>query len=213
MVHMSGIALPPGWWERLEALGGRRRDTIVVGALVGSLVFGGLALRARGEPASIAPPARATPSPGPSAPGALVVVHVAGAVRHPGIIELPAGSRVADAIELAGGALRGATLDALNLAALVVDGTQILVPSGSGNALTSIAGTSPVPSSTQSNLVDLNAADQATLETVPGLGPVKAGAILAYRTEIGSFTSIDQLLEVSGIGPATLESIKPFVTL
>ncbi|MEA2452091.1 MAG: competence protein ComEA [Actinomycetota bacterium] len=207
---MSGIPLPPSWWERLEPLGGKRRDTIVIGAVVGFLVFGGLAMRARGEPASIAPPAKATPSPGPSTTGQLVVVHVAGAVRHPGIIELPAGSRVADAIELAGGALPKANLDLLNLAAVVVDGTQILVPIGTGPGL---AGASPVPASTDSSVINLNTADQTLLETVPGLGPVKAGAILAYRTEIGSFTSIDQLLEVSGIGPATLESIKPFVSL
>jgi competence protein ComEA len=183
---------------------------LVVAAVVGFLVFGGLAMRARGEPASIAPPAIATPSPGPSTTGAMVVVHVAGAVRRPGIIELPAGARVADAIELAGGALKSANLDGLNLAALVVDGTQILVPSGSGEMA---VGASPAPTSTQSSVVNLNTADQTLLETLPGVGPVTAGAILAYRTENGSFTSIDQLLEVSGIGPATLESIKPFVSL
>jgi competence protein ComEA len=139
----------------------------------------------------------------------LVVVHVAGAVRHPGIIELAAGSRVADAIDLAGGALPRANLDLLNLAAIVVDGTQILVPSGT--SAVSVAG--PTAGPTSPALVNLNSADQAMLETVPGLGPVKAGAILAYRTEIGGFTSIDQLLEVTGIGPATLESIRPFVSL
>jgi competence protein ComEA len=70
-----------------------------------------------------------------------------------------------------------------------------------------------MPSSAAAVLVDLNTADQALLETVPGLGPVKAGAVVAHRTEIGGFTSIDQLLDVTGIGPATLESIRPFVTL
>lgn len=209
---MSEIRVPPVWRERLEGLGGRRRDALVVAGVALVIVFGGLGMWAKGAPASIAPPARATPSPGAtSSPiGALVVVHVAGAVRHPGIIELPTGSRVADAIRLAGGALPRADLDLLNLAALVVDGTQILVPT---QVSTGGVAPSPTPSSTSAGIVNLNTADQAALETVPGLGPVKAGAIVAYRTEIGGFTSIDQLLEVTGIGPATLESIRPFVSL
>ena len=208
---MSQIRVPPAWRERLEGLGGRRRDACLIAALVLVITAGGLVLWARGAPASIAPPARATPSPGATASpsGPLLVVHVAGAVRHPGIVELPAGARVADALEAAGGALPRADLDLLNLAALVVDGSQILVPTRSSG--TTVA--TPAPSSSAAALANLNTADQAILETVPGLGPVKAGAIVAYRTEIGGFTSIDQLLEVTGIGPATLESIRPFVTL
>lgn len=209
---MSEIRVPPAWRERLEGLGGRRKDVLVIAAVVIVITFGGLGMWAKGAPASIAPPARATPSPGStsSPAGLLVVVHVAGAVRHPGIIELPSGSRVADAISLAGGALPRADLDLLNLAALVVDGTQILVPTQA-----SAAGVAPgpTPSATSDAIVNLNTADQAALESVPGLGPVKAGAIVAYRTEIGGFTSIDQLLEVTGIGPATLGSIRPFVSL
>lgn len=204
---------PSAWRDHLEAFGGRRRETVTVAVIVGGLVFGGLGLWARGAPASIVPPARATPGPTPSgspALGDVLVVHVAGEVKRPGVVQLPVGARVVDAIELAGGALRTADLDRLNLAALVVDGTQILVPSK-----TSAGGPVPVttPSASTAAVVDLNSADQALLETVPGLGPVKAGAILAYRNEIGSFTSIDQLLEVTGIGPATLESIRPFVSI
>ena len=211
MLHMPEIPVVPSWRERIEGLGGRRRDALLVAGVVIIIISGGLGLWARGAPASIAPPARATPSPGPIASTAgAVVVHVAGAVRHPGIIELPAGSRVADAIALAGGPRPNADLDLLNLAAVVVDGTQILVPGS-----TSIGSVipSPIPSGASTSTVNLNTADQPVLETVPGIGPVKAGAIIAYRTENGSFTSIDQLLEVSGIGPATLESLRPFVSL
>lgn len=210
---MSEIPLPPAWRERVEAIAGRRRETAVVGGLVAALVFGGLGMWARGAPPKIAPPAIATPSPSTSftSPSEVLVVHVAGAVRHPGIVEVPPGGRVADAIELAGGALPRADLDLLNLAELVVDASQILVPfKGSDVAQTAAA---PSAGSTSGAIVNLNTADQMLLETVPGLGPVKAGAILAYRDEIGGFTSIDQLLEVTGIGPATLESIRPFVSL
>jgi competence protein ComEA len=210
-VFMSEIFVPSVWRERLEALGGRRRDSLLIVGAVTVMVGGGLGLWTRGAPASIAPPARATPSPGSSttAPAEIIVVHVAGAVRHPGIIELPPGARVADAIALAGGALPRADLDLLNLAAVVVDGSQVLVPTKTSSSSSVPA---PVTSSAPAT-VNLNSADQTTLESVPGLGPVKAGAIVAYRTEIGGFTSIDQLLEVSGIGPATLESIRPFISL
>jgi competence protein ComEA len=211
MLDMSEIPRPQGWRERLETIAGRRRETAVVAGLVAASVFGGLGLWARGAPAQIAPPAIATPAPsGTPIPSGLLLVHVAGAVRDPGVVEVAAGSRVADAIELAGGALPKADLDQLNLAAVVVDASQILVPFRGGVAS---AGVSPAPSASGATVVDLNTADQAMLETIPGLGPVKAGAIIAYRTEIGGFTSIDQLLEVSGIGPATLDSIRPFVSV
>lgn len=208
---MSENLAPTGWRERLELLAGRRRESLLVAGLVAAMVFGSMATWARGARPLIAPPARATPSPGISiVPTGVLIVHVAGAVEDPGIVELPPGSRVADAIAEAGGAAPRADLDMLNLAALVTDGAQILVPQRGAASLPS---PSPPPGSPQAATVDLNSADQTVLETVPGLGPVKAGAIIAYRTEIGGFDSIDQLLEVSGIGPATLESIRPFVSL
>lgn len=212
MGRMSEIFVP-GWWrDRLEQLGGGRRESLTIAVIVGVLVFGGLGVWARGAPASIAPPARASASPAPSSTTsvAVAVVHVAGAVADPGVYELPAGARVADAIALAGGATPRADLDSLNLAAVVEDGAQVLVPlRGRGD------GVVPTPNSTPTGpaLVDLNAADQVMLESVPGLGPVKAAAILQLRAEIGSFTSIDELLDVTGIGPATLESIRPYVTI
>lgn len=209
---MSEIFVP-GWWrDRLEQLGGGRRESLTIAVIVGILVFGGLGVWARGAPASIAPPARATVSPAPSVatPGMLVIVHVAGAVVEPGVYELPTGARIADAIALAGGATARADLDALNLAAIIEDGSQVLVPRR-GAGVPGAPG--PIASPAGPALVDLNTADQVALESVPGLGPVKAAAILQLRAEIGSFTSIEELLDVAGIGPATLESIRPYVTI
>ena len=140
------------------------------------------------------------------------MVHVAGAVHRPGLYELSAGARVADALRAARGPLRRADVDSLNLAEPVVDGAKVEVPVRGSAA----PGTVPavVPSASPSvAVVDLNIADAAALETIPGVGPVTAAAILEYRTEIGSFTSVDQLLEVSGIGPVTLENLRPYVTV
>ncbi len=166
-----------------------------------------------------APLVSATPSPGSGTPasavpsgsssGTTVTVDVAGKVRRPGIAVLPAGSRVVDALEAAGGSRPGVDLSSLNLARVLVDGEQVLVgvtpPTGAAAGAT---GVPPVAS-----LVNLNTADQVALESLPEVGPVTAQAIVAYRAEIGGFTSVDQLLDVDGIGEATLAKIAPYVTL
>ena len=123
---------------------------------------------------------------------------------------LDAGSRVVDALEAAGGARAGVDLTDLNLARVLVDGEQILVgvAAPSGVAATMTGGTSPV-----SDLVNLNTADQVALESLPEVGPVTAQSILAWRTEHGAFTSVDQLLDVDGIGEVTLAELAPYVTL
>ena len=139
-----------------------------------------------------------------------LVVDVAGKVRRPGIAVLPPGSRVVDALEAAGGARRGVDLTGLNLARLVVDGEQILVGVAPAPGVAGSLGTPPPEGA---SLVNLNTADQAALETLPGVGPVTAEAILAWRTDNGGFTSVDELLEVDGIGEATLEDLAPLVTL
>ncbi len=139
-----------------------------------------------------------------------LVVDVAGKVRRPGIAVLPPGSRVVDALKAAGGARRGVDLTSLNLARLVVDGEQILVGVAPAPGVAGSLG-SPTPSGT--TLVNLNTADQATLETLPGVGPVTAEAILAWRGDHGGFSSVDELLEVDGIGEATLSDLAPLVTL
>ncbi len=139
-----------------------------------------------------------------------VTVDVSGKVRRPGIAVLDVGSRVVDALEAAGGARAGVDLTDLNLARVLVDGEQILVGVAppSGVAATISGGTSPV-----TTLVNINMADQVALESLPGVGPVTAQSILTWRTEHGAFTSVDQLLDVDGIGEATLAELAPFVTL
>jgi competence protein ComEA len=164
--------------------------------------------------APVAPaPSAASPGSSPGSTAApVLVVDVAGKVRRPGIVTLPVGSRVVDALEAAGGARPGVDLRVLNLARPLVDGEQILVgiAPAPGVAASAAAAPTAAPSAT---MVHLNSAGQAELETLPGVGPVTAAAILQWRTENGAFTSVDELLEVSGIGEATLAEIAPFVTL
>jgi competence protein ComEA len=154
------------------------------------------------------PPSASGPTP--PAGTAQVVVDVAGKVRRPGIVVLRQGSRVVDALRAAGGARPGVDLGALNLARVLTDGEQIVVGS------TSAAGppvSSPPTGMPSTGMVDINTADETTLESLPEVGPVTAQAILAWRTQHGGFTSVDQLLDVEGIGDATLAKLKPYVTL
>jgi competence protein ComEA len=178
-----------------------------VSGVVVALVVAGLVWWSRGAPATIAPPAVSPATPTASQAG-VIFVHVAGAVRRPGLYELPPGTRVADAIESAGGARRTGDLDALNLAQIVADGMKITVSRRGAPSSGVQSGESPVV-----DAISLNSADQALLEEVPGIGPVTAAAIIEHRTRIGTFESLDQLLDVTGIGPATLESIRSYLTL
>ena len=145
--------------------------------------------------------------------GAVVVVDVAGRVRRPGVLELPVGSRVVDAIEAAGGARGGVDLSGLNLARVLVDGEQVLVGQGAAAAGVPSGAGAPGAPGAPAALVNLNTADQALLESLPEVGPVTAQAILAWREEHGGFTAVQELLEVDGIGPATLETLAPLVTV
>ena len=136
-----------------------------------------------------------------------LVVHVAGAVRHAGVYRLPAGSRVVDAVRRAGGSRRRADLSALNLAAKLEDGRQVLVPvrgavPAAGGSVA--AGGSAVPATP----VDLNAATADQLDQLDGIGPGMAAAILKYRQEHGGFGSVEELGEVPGIGEKRLASLR-----
>lgn len=222
----------------------RRTHLVVVAAVValGILVAGWAVLRARPVAVAVTPPiTSAAPvdaptgapvdpgtSTGPSASVAGVVVHVLGSVRKPGLVRLPAGSRVQDAIEAAGGLSGKADPGELNLAQAVADGQQIVVgtknkPSGevrdgavgggSGGAGTSGGGTGR-PGAGGSvtgpgQPVDLNTASQAELEELPGVGPVMAGKILAWRTENGRFSRVEELQEIDGVGPKTYAKLAP----
>jgi competence protein ComEA len=200
-------------------------------AVVAVLVAVGLALTCwwvlRGDPDSLEAPTIATPAaaaseapladaspvaaPAAAATGGSVTVDVEGKVRRPGIAVLDAGDRVVDAIKAAGGARPGVDLAGLNLARVLVDGEQILVgtPAPTGVAASSV----PTPGAPGGPLVNLNTASQTELEALPEVGPVTAQAILAWRDEHGGFTAVDELLEVDGIGDATLGQLAPYVTV
>jgi competence protein ComEA len=184
-------------------------------AVLAGLLAGVVVLRAR--PEEVPPPAvvsAGVPVPGSSAaagatPSAEVVVSVGGKVARPGLLILPGGSRVDDAVRAAGGALPDADLAGLNLARRLVDGEQLLVglpqpavPSGGGST------GGPSGGGSADGLVDLNTATLAQLDALPGIGPVLAQKLLDWRTEHGRFGSVDQLREVSGIGEAKYGEIK-----
>jgi len=169
--------------------------------------------------------ASATPAP-PESPEGPVGVSVVGLVNTPGLVTLTAGDRIADALEAAGGAVDGADLVGLNLARRVVDGEQIIVglaappgsPSPMGSSVSSATPpeqADPAAASTAaaapSAPVDLNTATPADLDALPGVGPVTAAAIIAWREANGKFTSVDQLSEVDGIGPARLDKLRDLV--
>lgn len=139
--------------------------------------------------------------------GETLIVHVVGEVGEPGVVELPAGARVRDAIDAAGGATEAAALAGVNLARRVSDGEQIVVPDAASVAVGAPdgGGAGPAP---DDGLVDLNAADAATLETLPRVGPALAQRIIDWRETNGGFASVDQLLDVSGIGQKTLDGFR-----
>jgi competence protein ComEA len=196
--------------DRLAALS--RRELIGLAAVVAVVLAGAALWYARSLPQPVAirsglrqaaPVAVASPSP------SMLVVHVAGRVRHPGVYEFEAGDRVIDAVQAAGGPRKGADLDALNLAAPLSDGEQVLVPARTASGTP--AGGSGVPATP--GLVNVNTAAETDLEALPGIGPVLAQRIIDYRTQHGPFASVDDLLDVSGIGPATLDEFRSLVTV
>jgi len=151
--------------------------------------------RASASPSSVPPP---------------IIVDVAGWVRRPGVYAFHLGDRVIDAINRAGGPRRGAALESLNLAAPLADGTQILVPREAEQS--AAPGSSPAPGGAPAK-INVNTADATALEALPGVGEVLAQRIIDYRTQNGPFTSVDQLEDVSGIGPSILEEIRDLVTV
>jgi competence protein ComEA len=158
----------------------------------------------------------------PRAASAAVVVHVAGAVRSPGVYRMRPGARIDDAVQRAGGPTRRADLGAVNLAAKVADGRQVLVPEraprgsaaapapagGSAAAPAPAGGSAPPPGQP----LDLNSATLEQLDTLPGVGPATAEKILAYRDEHGGFGSVDELGQVPGIGDKRLATLRDLVT-
>jgi len=183
-----------------------RSQLVVYAAVAVALLLVG-ARAIRGEEA--AEPSFAAASSGPREAsfsvgdaGGDLVVHVAGAVRRPGVYRMPAGSRVDDAVRRAGGPAPRAQLEAINLAARLADGQQVVVPEllPGGGAVAVGAG--------EEGPISLGTATVEQLEEIEGIGPVTAGDIVEFRDEHGGLSSIDQLDQVPGIGPATMESLR-----
>jgi competence protein ComEA len=143
------------------------------------------------------------------APSTRLVVYVVGAVRRPGLYRVPQGSRVADAVARAGGVTRKADPAALNLAAPVADGEQVLVPARLPRAVAEAQG-APTPG-VPVGPIQLSSATAEQLDSLPGIGPATAQKILDYRAEHGAFRSVDELDEVPGIGPTRVEQLRGLV--
>lgn len=138
-----------------------------------------------------------------SGEGSDVVVDVTGAVRSPGVYRLPGGSRVEDAIVRAGGAKPAAALEAVNRAARLADGQQVVVPARGPGGSVAVAGVDA-----EDGPISLGTATLEQLDTIDGIGPVTAEDIIEFRDEHGGLASVDQLDQVSGIGPATMEALR-----
>jgi competence protein ComEA len=148
-----------------------------------------------------------------TAPARILFVHVVGAVRKPGLYRLREGSRTADAIRRAGGAKAKAALELVNLASPIADGQQVLVPARGDSGPTAAATGGAIGPAVAGQKIHLNSATLEQLDTLPGVGPVTAQKILDWRTAHGSFTAVDELLEVDGIGEKTLADMAPHLTL
>jgi competence protein ComEA len=139
-----------------------------------------------------------------------LTVYITGAVNHPGVVSLAAGSRVADAVNACGGILPTADASALNMAQILKDGIQIRVPEKPANAGDMAQPGNP---SSQGGLVNINLADEKTLDTLPGIGPAMAKRIVEYRQINGQFQSMEDLKKVRGIGDAKYDKLKGRITL
>ncbi|MEM7288695.1 MAG: ComEA family DNA-binding protein [Actinomycetota bacterium] len=211
---------PPSTRDRLRDFRDRLADLIDDRgrwrsvAIAGVLALAGLGAWVLTRPPDAGPPLESvlptveplvatTPAIVDSSP---LVVHVAGAVARPGLVEVPTGSRVADAVVAAGGATATADLDRINLALPLSDADHVHVPAEGEIAVGqgALGGPDPGP-------LDLNRADEAALDELPGVGPATAAAIVAHRDEHGPFTSVTALQEVPGIGPAKLERLRELV--
>lgn len=182
---------------------------IAFGVVIGFLGVGLLLLttaKPRGEPIKLLPP----PTPG------TVIVHVAGAVINPGVYTIPPASRVGEVIDMAGGLSNNADDSLINLAQLVEDGEQIWVPYqiqyAADQDFAGVGKASPTQSQLMS-LININTATQTELESLTGIGPVYAKAIIQYRLENGPFEKIEDIQEVKGIGPVTFEKIRTSITV
>ncbi|MGH3969697.1 MAG: ComEA family DNA-binding protein, partial [Mycobacterium sp.] len=225
-----------GWLAKVRADPGRA-GAIALAAIAAVAVLITVFTLIRDQPAPVVsaklPPvemvASRSPAAGPPAgPAQPVVVSVVGLVRTPGLVTLAPGARIDDALKAAGGVLDGADTIGLNIARPIGDGEQIVVgiapPKGQPTALGSSVSSGPAvaapgppgkpaqsTSAQRGEILDLNTATVQQLDTLPGIGPVTAAAIVAWRDANGKFNSVDQLADVDGIGPARLEKLRALV--
>ena len=180
-------------------------------ALAGLLLF--IARAPAGEPIKLLPAPTKEP----------IAVHVVGAVPRPGLYEFAEGSRVQDAIDAAGGLLASASVDTINLAALLEDGQQLNIPFKAGEepstsnssddtSLVLPGATEASSSGSSQDLININTASVEELDSLPGIGPTIAQRIIDYRDENGPFQTIEDILNVSGVGPSTFDQIKDLIT-
>ncbi|MDO5495254.1 MAG: helix-hairpin-helix domain-containing protein [bacterium] len=164
------------------------------------------------------PPAPGSPSADagtPGLPATPVVVHVTGAVESPGVFELPAGSRIDDAITRAGGFTEDAEESGLNRATVLVDGQQVYVPRVGEAPPAAVGPAAPpgTPAGSPQGPININTATAEQLQELPGIGPSLAGSIIRWREDNGGFSSLEELDEVSGIGPVLMERLRELVTV
>ena len=182
-----------------------RSQLAAYGAIaVAVLLLGARSLRA--EPADSArqgPPGGSQPLRVKETGGADVVVHVAGEVARPGVFRLPAGARVADAVERAGGTTSKAAADGVNLAARLSDGQQVIVPARAAPGAVAAGGAGPA-----AGPISIGSATLEQLDSIEGIGPVTAQRIIEYRTAHGGISSVSELDRISGIGPATMQTLR-----
>lgn len=224
---------PSAWLSKIRADPGRA-GVVALGVIGAVAVLVTVLTLIRDSPPAVVsaklPPVEmvssAAPTSGhaPAGPAQPVVVSVVGLVHAPGLVTLNPGARIADALDAAGGALDGADVLGLNMARRVADGEQIVVgigappgqPAEMGSSVVAeqsppATGESPGNDSGATGLIDLNTATAEELDTLPGVGPVTAAAIIAWRDANGRFGSVDQLGDVDGIGPARLDKLRDLV--
>jgi competence protein ComEA len=188
---------------------------IALGILIGLILAGGILLFIlpnRGSPITLV---TKTPdlTPQASATLALIRVHVTGAVNEPGLITLPKGACLADAIEKAGGLIEGYDQNLLNLSEPIADGQRIHIPRLDEQSISNFNQGRSITFSTEESLININTADFETLCLLPGIGPTKAQAIIQYREENGLFLDITDIQKVKGIGPTLFNTIKDQITI